>query len=80
VLDAIVMERRGIPAAMVGAEKLVNTTGRGMAKLQGLPDFPLAVIVGHGLLEGIRTDADRRAVAVAVARQVENILLSGRIG
>ena len=65
---------------MVGAEKLVNTTGRGMAKLQGLPDFPLAVILGHGLLEGIRSEEDRRAVGVDVARQVENILLSGRLG
>ena len=45
---------------MVGAEKLVNMTGRGMAKLQGLPDFPLAIIPGEGLLEGIRTDEDRR--------------------
>lgn len=80
MLDSIVLERLGIPAAMVGAEKLVNTTGRGMAKLQGLPDFPLAVIMGHGLLEGIRTDEARREVAVVVARQVENILLYGRLG
>jgi hypothetical protein len=78
VLDAITLERRGIPAAMVGAEKLVNTTGRGMAKLQGLPDFPLAIIAGHGLLEAIRTDEERREVANDVAVQVANILLHGR--
>lgn len=78
MLDAITLERRGIPAAMVGAEKLVNMTGRGMAKLQGLPDFPLAIIPGEGLLEGIRTDEDRRRVAVDIAAQVENILLNGR--
>lgn len=78
MLDAITVERRGLPAAMVGAEKLVRTTGRGMAKLQGLPDFPLAIIHGVGLLEGIRTDEDRRRVAVEIATQVENILLSGR--
>lgn len=64
---------------MVGAEKLVNTTGRGMAKLQGLPDYPLAIIAGHGLLESIRTDEERRAVAVKIAEQVENILLNGRV-
>jgi hypothetical protein len=79
VLDAITVERRGIPAAMVGAEKLVNMTGKGMAKLQGLPDFPLAIIPGEGLLEGIRTDEERRQVAIGIAAQVENILLYGRV-
>jgi len=63
---------------MIGAEKLVNTTGRGMAKLQGLPDFPLAIIAGHGLLESIRTDEERREVAEDAAVQVSNILLHGR--
>jgi hypothetical protein len=79
VLDAITVERRGVPAAMVGTEKLVRTTGRGMAKLQGLPDYPLAVIRGHGLLEGIREDSERDKVAAEIATQVENILLSGRV-
>ena len=49
-----------------------------MAKLQGLPDFPLAIIPGEGLLEGIRTDEDRKQVAIGIAAQVENILLNGR--
>lgn len=64
---------------MVGAEKLVNTTGRGMAKLQGLPDFPLAVISGHGLLETIRTAEERAAVAEDIAYQIESILLNGTL-
>ena len=64
---------------MVGAEKLVNTTGRGMAKLQGLPDFPLAVIGGHGLLEGIRTPEEREQVGLEIAAQIESVLLTGRL-
>jgi hypothetical protein len=79
VLDAITLERRGIPAAMVGAEKLVNMTGKGMAKLQGLPDFPLAIIPGEGQLDVIRTDEERRQVAIGIAVQVENILLKGTV-
>jgi hypothetical protein len=64
---------------MVGAEKLVTTTGRGMAKLQGLPDFPLAIIPGHGLLETIRTAEERSAVAKDVALQIESVLLHGTL-
>lgn len=81
VADAIAMERRGTPAAMVGAEKLVATVGRGMAKVQGLPDFPLAVIHGSGQLEGMDERNDRDDVvrfAEDLAVQVEAILLTGR--
>jgi hypothetical protein len=81
VLDAITMERRGVPAAMVGAERLVRTTGRGMASLQGIPDFPLAVIPGIGQMEGIREDRDKAKIesyAADLAPQVESILLKGR--
>jgi hypothetical protein len=78
VLDAITMERRGIPAAMVGAERLANTTGRGMARIQGLPDFPLIVIAGHGLLEQIREDSEREELAQWMASNVESVLLTGK--
>ena len=64
---------------MVGAEKLVKTTGRGMAKLQGLPDFPLAVIAGYGLLDSIREEEAWLRVATDIANQVENILLKGHV-
>jgi len=32
VLDTINLERKGKPAAVVGQDKLVNTTGKAMAK------------------------------------------------
>ena len=44
MLDAISLERRGIPAAAIGVKKLVETTGRGMCRAQGIPDYPMAVI------------------------------------
>ncbi len=82
VLDAITMERRGIPAAMTGAERLVRTTGRGMAKLQGMPDFPLAIIHGIGQMEGIHSDTEKSTIlafAAELAPQVEEILLKGTV-
>jgi hypothetical protein len=78
LLDAITVERMGLPAAVVGAEKLIMTTGKGMAKLQGLPDFPVAVIRGEGNLDHIRDDAGRVRLAIEIAPQVESILLTGR--
>ncbi len=77
MLDAITMERRGLPAAAVGAEKLVMTTGRGMARIQGVPDFPIAIIHGRGRLESVSDPAEIQAVAEEVASQVESILLRG---
>jgi hypothetical protein len=84
LLDAITMERRGVPTAVVGAEKLAMTTGRGMAKLQGMPNFPVAIIHGEGLLQkewmneakGGKTIA---AFAPEAAAQIEAILLRGRV-
>jgi hypothetical protein len=80
VLDTITVERRGVPAAMLGAEKLVLSTGRGMARLQGAPDLPMAMIRGAGQLDG--TDLDRQrivAYGAELAPQVEDILLRGAI-
>ncbi|MBI2910374.1 MAG: hypothetical protein HYX92_22240 [Chloroflexi bacterium] len=38
------MERRGIPAAVIAAEKLATTTGKAMARMQGFPDYPIVTI------------------------------------
>ena len=69
------MEKAGIPAASIGVEKLVETTGRGMARAQGIPDYPIAVIShSMGPLADLKDDHDVQALALAAAPQVEAIL------
>ena len=70
------MEKAGIPAASIGVEKLVKTTGRGMARAQGIPDYPIAVI-SHpmGPLADLKDDNDVQVLALAAASQVEAILI-----
>ena len=79
MLDAITLERRGIPSAAVGVKKLVETTGRGMCRAQGIPDYPIAV-VDHptGSLASINDAETLSRFAGLVADQVERILLRGR--
>ena len=75
MVDAITLERRGIPVAMIGTESLVNTTGRGMARAQGIPDYPIA-IVPHtlGILEDLTNEEEVASIAKSVVDQVEAIL------
>ena len=79
MLDAITLERRGIPSAAVGVQKLVETTGRGMCRAQGIPDYPIAV-VDHptGSLASVNDAETLSRFAALVADQVERILLRGR--
>ena len=77
VLDAITMARRGMPAAVIGGERFMNTTGRGMARIQGLPDFPLIHIRGYVQLDGIHDTDERARVAEYMATNVESVLLKG---
>jgi hypothetical protein len=81
VLDAITLERRGIPSAAVGVKKLVETTGRGMCRAQGIPDYPIA-IVDHptGSLASVNDESTLSRFAALIADQVERILLRGRLG
>jgi|DewCreStandDraft_4_1066084.scaffolds.fasta_scaffold329365_2 hypothetical protein len=76
VVDAITLERRGMPAVVIGIEKLVKTTGRGMARAQNAPDYPIAV-VGHelGIIEDLKGDEEVEAIARSLVDQVEAILL-----
>ena len=76
MLDALTMEKAGIPAAAIGVEKLVMTTGRGMARAQGIPDYPIAV-VSHdmGAMADMHGDDEVQTMAAAAAPQVEAILL-----
>ena len=76
MLDAIAMERRGIPAVPIGVRQLVMTTGKGMARIQGVPDFPIAVLVhAMGALESIDDPKVIEDLANQALPQVENILL-----
>jgi len=72
------MEKAGIPAAAIGVDKLVQTTGRGMARAQGIPDYPIAVI-SHpmGTLADLRNNQQANELAAAAASQVEAILIGG---
>ncbi len=78
MLDALVMEKAGIPAAAIGVDKLVQTTGRGMARAQGIPDYPIAVI-SHpmGTLADLKDIQQANELAAAAASQVEAILIGG---
>ena len=65
-----------MPAAAVGVEKLVNTTGRAMARAQGAPDYPIAIIPHElGVVEDLRDDDEVNLLAKTVLDQVEAILL-----
>lgn len=76
VLDAITMERRGIPSAPVGTEKLAMTTGRGMARIQGVPGFPIVSLTHDGgNMTGWRDLEEIEKMAQQAAPQVERILL-----
>jgi hypothetical protein len=79
VLDAISLERRGIPAAAVGVKKLVETTGRGMCRAQGMPDYPIAVIDhATGSLASLNDPSAISRFAAEIAEQVERILTTPR--
>jgi len=78
VLDAITLERRGVPAAAVGVRKLVETTGRGMCRAQGIPDYPIAPIDhATGSLASLNDAATASRFAAEVADQVDQILTTG---
>jgi len=78
VLDAITLERRGVPAAAVGVRKLVETTGRGMCRAQGIPDYPIATIDhATGSLASLNDVATASRFAAEVADQVDRILTTG---
>ena len=79
MLDAITLERRGVPAAAIGVRKLVETTGRGMCRAQGVPDYPIAVI-DHptGSLASLNDTGAISRFAAQIAEQVERILITPR--
>lgn len=72
-VDAVTLEKMGIPVAAIGTDALVRSTGLAMARAHGYPDYPF-VSVPHFLEP---TDAAvRRSIEIALP-QVERILLHG---
>ncbi len=76
MLDAITLERRGIPSAVVATAKLAKTTGRAMARAQKAPDFPIATVDFHtGLMTNLDSMDDVHRMAQEAFPQVEKILV-----
>jgi hypothetical protein len=74
VLDTINLERKGIPAAMVGLDKLLNTAGKGMARAQRYPTLNFAVFAYSHSTWAAATEEEEKARAAAVVPQIERIL------
>ena len=71
--DAIALERLGIPAVSLVTDVFTNT-GRAMAQLMGVPDFPF-VLVEHPL-SSLRPEEIRRR-AQRAAPEVRRLLTPG---
>jgi hypothetical protein len=73
VLDAINLEKRGVPAVVVVTEPFVSTA-RAVATLNGMPEYPFAVVPHpFGSLEVVEVQA-RADLALA---RIEQLLLGG---
>ena len=82
VVDAITLERRWVPAVAIGVDKLVNTTGRAMAEVQGAPDYPIVSIPSElsardlSSSDSVTSDEEIEAMAKSTAAQVEALLVA----
>ena len=74
MLDAITLEKQGIPAVAVVTEPFI-LTGRAMAELNGLPGYPF-VVVPHPF--GSLDEAAVHARADAALARIEALLEIGR--
>jgi hypothetical protein len=72
VLDAINLEKQGIPAVAVVTEPFIPTA-RAMAELNGMPGYPFAA-VPHPI--GSLDEAAVRERAARVLERIEALLLS----
>ncbi len=76
MLDTINMERKGVPAAAIGVEKLAMTTGIGMARAQGFPHLRIAMLAHTmGIMVGHHDSTFIDMQAKQLTEQVERILL-----
>ena len=75
-VDAMTLERMGVPVAAIGSDALVRSTGLAMARAHGYPDYPF-VSVPHFLEPTFA--AVERTVEISLP-QVEAVLLHGTPG
>jgi hypothetical protein len=73
VHDAITLEKRGVPAAVICTEPFISSA-KAMSRIGGIPDYPF-VVVPHPLWS--LTDEGLRGVAMRAAPEVLQILLAG---
>lgn len=69
--DAITLEKRRIPAALVCTDQFI-VTAKAMARIQGLPDYPFAV-VPHPM-GSLAQDNTRQRAEQALPQVIELLL------
>ena len=68
----------GLPSVPVATAKLAGTTGRAMARAQGIPDFPIATVdYRYGAISGIASKEEAKRMAQEAFPQVKEILTKG---
>jgi hypothetical protein len=65
VLDGILFEKQGVPAASIVTDEFIET-GRAMAKTWGLPDYPF-LSMPHPTANLTEKELDQRAQEMAPA-------------
>jgi hypothetical protein len=73
VLDGILFEKQGVPAASIVTDGFIET-GRAMAKSWGLPDYKF-LIMPHPTANLTEEEMDQRARKIAP--EVADLLLKG---
>ena len=73
--DAITLEKRKVPAALVCTDQFI-VTAKAMAKIQGLPEYPFAV-VPHPMGSLTQDNTHRRAEE-ALPQVIELLLGNGK--
>ncbi|RMF83053.1 MAG: hypothetical protein D6736_22185 [Nitrospinota bacterium] len=74
MLDGILFEKQGIPAAAIVTDAFVET-GRAMARTWGVPDYPF-LVMPHPTSNLTEEELEQRAREIAP--QVVQLLLTGR--
>jgi len=75
VVDAVSLERLGVPTSVVACDLLINSTGKATARLQGAPDLPFVVLpVGPGAPIQDLSPEELKARVMEAADQVARIL------
>ena len=77
MLDGINLERKGIPAAVIGVDNLLRTTGIGMARTHGFADMHFVSLPYSVTDWGGQAGEDQLKEKAAIAApQVEAVLIA----